>query len=373
MHDPYTPLGVSEAITVFNETLAMAHPAVLIDGEVASFKVNHNKFAFFDIKDETSSLGCFMMAFQLKFPLEDGMRVRVLAEPKLTAWGKFSLTVREVLPIGEGSLRKAFELLKNSLAKEGLFDTSRKRPLPDMPIRIGVVSSEQAAGWVDFQKILQQRWAGLRLVLAHVPVQGVEAPRQIVGAIQHLNELPEPVDIIALIRGGGSLDDLAAFNHEDVVRAVASSRAPTITGIGHETDTSLADLAADMRAATPSNAAELLVPDKTQVWQQAQSSTVDIEKAIRSWADTASEQVHVSKDRAGSLLDTFFDQKRDTLQAALRTLRQLNPESILKKGYSLVKKDGRLVARGRDVTIGDDITIQFSDGEIGASVTNAKA
>ena len=373
MHDPYTPLGVSEAIEAFNETLSVAHPAILVEGEEASFKVNHGKFAFFDIKDATSSLGCFMMAFQLRFPLEDGMKVRVLAEPKLTAWGKFSLTVREVVPVGEGSLKKSFELLKKKLTAEGLFDQTRKRPLPYAPVRIGVVTSEQAAGFADFQKILEKRWGGMTLVVTHVPVQGIDAPREIVGALRHLNELAEPVDVIALIRGGGSLDDLAAFSSEDVVRAIASSRTPTITGVGHETDTSLADLAADVRAATPSSAAEIMTPDKAYIIQQVAAARQSVSQALEAQLDGLAEQTSSSRRDITNALNTFFTKKSDSLAATLRTLRQLDPATVLKKGYSLVKKDGRVVMRRSSVTIGDDITIQFADGEAGAQITNANA
>lgn len=366
-------LGVSEALQLINQTLDAAFPFILIEGEVASFKINQGKFAFFDIKDESGSLGCFMMAFALKFPLEDGMKVRILAQPKLTNWGKFSLTVREVMPVGEGSLKKSFEILKAKLEKEGLFDTARKRPLPVFPKRIGVVSSSQAAGYADFIKILGNRWGNLEIILVDVPVQGMEAPNQIIGAINHLNELSEPLDVLAVIRGGGSADDLSAFNHEDVVRAVASSRTPTIVGVGHEVDLSLSDLAADVRAATPSNAAELLVPDKTQVLLGAKRITETAmngaEAAIRVFElDREATQNSLSKS-----LDTFFTHKSETLKFMKRTLYQLDPKAVLKRGYSLVKKGSSVVAKASDVIIGDEITVQVMDGEIGAKVTHVSS
>ena len=143
-------LTVSDAIEVFNQTLDFAYPSIVIEGEVASFKVNQGKFVFFDIKDGTGSLGCFMMLFQMRLPLEDGMKVKIVATPKLTAWGKFSLTVREVTPVGDGSLKKAYKLLRAKLQNEGLFSEDRKRPLPVMPRNIAVISSVQAAGYADF-------------------------------------------------------------------------------------------------------------------------------------------------------------------------------------------------------------------------------
>lgn len=363
------PLQVSEVIAVINETLDSAFPIILVEGEISSFKINQGKFVFYDVKDETGSLACFMMAFQLKFPIEDGMKVRILAQPKITAWGKFSLTVREVMPVGEGSLKKSFELLKATLEKEGLFDELRKRPIMPMPKRIGVVSSSQAAGFADFIKILQNRWGGLEIILVDVPVQGMDAPAQIVGALAHLNELPEPLDVIAVIRGGGSADDLSAFNHEDVVRAVALSRTPVLVGVGHEVDTSLSDLAADRRAATPSNAAELLVPDKIQVLagvkRIAQKAQNGAEAVIRVF-EIDSENVLNSIDKS---VNTFFVQKSETLKYMQRTLHQLDPQAVLKRGYSLAKKGSKVIIKTSDVILGDEITVQLSSGELGAKIT----
>lgn len=361
-------LQVGEAIEYINQSLSNAFPFILVEGEVSSFKVNQNKFVFFDIKDESGSLGCFMMVFSLKFPLEDGMKVKVLAEPKLTNWGKFSLTVREVMPIGEGSLKKSFELLKAQLEKEGLFDETRKRPLPKVPKRIGVVSSSGAAGYADFIKILGNRWGNLEIILADVPVQGLEAPVQIIGGLNYLNELPDPLDVIAVIRGGGSADDLSAFNHEDLVRAIALSRTPVIVGVGHEVDISLSDLAADRRAATPSNAAEILVPDKTQVLLQAsrvaEKAKNGVEAAIRVF-EMDNESI---RDSISNSLNTFITKNSDSLLAINRTLHQLNPATVLQRGYSLAYKGDSLLKNVSDVTIGDEVSIQLNDGKLSAEV-----
>lgn len=363
-------LQVGEAIELINQTLDAAFPFILIEGEVASFKVNQGKFVFFDLKDSEGSLGCFMMAFSLKFPLEDGMKVRVLAQPKITNWGKFSLTIREVMPVGEGSLKKSFEILKSKFQAEGLFDEARKRPLPRFPVRIGVVSSSQAAGYADFVKILNNRWGGLSIVLTDVTVQGMDAPGQIVSAINHLNELAEPLDVIAIIRGGGSADDLAAFNHEDVVRAIAASRTPTIVGVGHEVDVSLADMASDMRAATPSNAAELLVPDKAEIVQRIQRITATAgsgaQAAIRVFEeDLADVTAAIEKS-----ISVYFEKQSSTLTAIRRTLSQIDPNQVLRRGYSLVRRGDTLIGSISNVTIGDEISVQFKDGEAKAKVTH---
>lgn len=367
MFDPYKALQVSEAIEAMNEVLEVSYPALLIEGEVASFKVNQGKYVFFDLKDESGSINCFMMLFALKFPLEDGMKVQVLAQPKVTQWGKLSFTIREVMPVGEGSLKKSFELLKAKLEKEGLFDEARKRALPKIPQKIGVISSSGAAGYADFLKILENRWSGLEITLIDVPVQGIEAPTQIIGAIQCLNE-EYAVDVIAIIRGGGSADDLAAFSSEVVARAIASSRTPTIVGVGHEVDVSLADLVADKRAATPSNAAELLVPDKRDTIAMAEAATRmaknGVEAAIKVFVEDT-EQITLSIEKN---MHEVIGSQLERIQALQQPLRFVDPNAVLRRGYSLVKKGTRIISSKEDVTIHDEIHIQFKDGSIEAVV-----
>ena len=224
-------LQVSDFIAVFNQTMEYAFPVVEIEGEVASFKVNQGKFVFFDLKDAGGSVNCFMMLFQLRVPIEDGMKVIVTATPKLTQWGKFSLTVKAIRPSGEGSIKKSFELLRAKLDQEGLFAPERKRSLPAIPQHIGVISSKQAAGYADFIKIMNDRWGGVRIDVAQVAVQGADAPDQIIRALEYCNTREDLPDVIVIIRGGGSADDLSAFNDEQLVRAIAASRVPTLTGI----------------------------------------------------------------------------------------------------------------------------------------------
>lgn len=367
-----SPLTVSRAQQLINETLELALPVLVIEGEIASFKINQGKFVFFDVKDDGGSLGCFMMAFSLKFPLEDGMKVRIIAQPKITNWGKFSLTVREVVPVGEGSLKKSFELLKAKLDQEGIFDAARKRVLPKVPTRLGVISSSAAAGYADFIKILQNRWGGLEIVLVDVPVQGIEAPTQIVGAIRYLNELENPVDVVAIIRGGGSADDLSSFNHEGLVRAVAASRAPTIIGVGHEVDTSLADLAADVRAATPSNAAEMLVPEKSEVLARAHRASEMAYNGVTAAIRVFNEDRVVTLEAIETALEESLQARQERLRLHRQTLHQLNPEVVLRRGYVLARRRGRVLAHAADAILDDEITLQFSDGTIGAKITDVR-
>ena len=330
-------LSVSDFIAVTNQTLEYAYPSVEVEGEVASFKVNQGKFIFFDLKDAGGSVGCFMTVWQLRVPIEDGMKVIVTATPKLTQWGKFSLTVKAVRPSGEGALKKSFEILKAKLDTEGLFAPERKRVLPTIPTYVAVISSTQAAGYADFIKIINERWGGLRIDVAHVVVQGADAPDQIIRALQYINTREELPEVIVIIRGGGSADDLSAFNDEQLVRAISASRVPTLVGVGHEVDVSLADLVADVRASTPSNAAQILVPDRQEsiraVRYQVRSLLPRVENAI----DQQSAMVRTYLSDMLQKTDEQINRVADTLQSVRNVLAQLNPQKVLARGYALVR------------------------------------
>ncbi len=306
-------VSVSQFIGAVNSILDCGLQDLLVEGEVASFKVNQGKWVFFDLKDEESSISCFLPVFQLRTPLEDGMKIIVRGEPKLTKWGKFSLTVRQIMPVGEGSIKKSYELLKKKLEKEGLFAPEKKRPIPENLAKIGVISSVQAAGYADFCKILNSRWGGLEVQTAHTQVQGIDAADQIIRALRYFNEKAE-VQIIAIIRGGGSADDLAVFNDEALVREIAGSRIPVITGIGHEVDESLSDLAADIRASTPSNVAQLLSPDK-------RAEIVKVQQMIQGLSNRIFQEINF---------------KKDYLKTKVQIIESMNPEKVLGRGYAIL-------------------------------------
>jgi exodeoxyribonuclease VII large subunit len=330
-------LTVSDFIAVTNQTLEYAFPVVEIEGEVASFKVNQGKFVFFDLKDDGGSVGCFMMLFQLRVPIEDGMKVVVTATPKLTQWGKFSLTVKAIRPSGEGSIKKSFELLKAKLNQEGLFALERKRPLPAIPQHIGVISSTQAAGYADFIKILNDRWGGMRVDVAHVTVQGADAPDQIIRALEYFNTQEELPEVVVIIRGGGSADDLSAFNDEKLVRAIAASRVPTLTGIGHEIDTSLSDLAADLQAATPSNAAQLVVPDRREIISAVRLKTASLLPTVQHAIEQARQQVSGVMEQAFDKTLRQLEWQQERLGRTRDLLKELDPQRVLERGYALVR------------------------------------
>lgn len=334
--------SVSDFIATTNQTLEYAYPLVEVEGEVSSFKVNQNKFVFFDVKDEGGSIGCFMMLFQLRVPVEDGMKVIVTATPKLTQWGKFSLTVKAIRPSGEGSIKKSFELLKAKLEQEGLFATERKRPLPTVPQHIAVISSPQAAGYADFIKILNGRWGGMRVDVAAVAVQGADAPDQIIRALNYFNTQEDVPEIIIIVRGGGSADDLSAFNDEQLVRAVAASRVPTVTGIGHETDVSLSDLAADVHAVTPTNAAQIIVPDKNEVIRTVRLRTGGLVPKVLSALESLRWQTDGKVEKAADQAQQKLHQKQEYLAQTKRLLAEFDPARVLERGYAMVRGELRV-------------------------------
>ena len=353
-------LTVSEFNAICNQTLEYAFSAVTVEGEVASFKINQEKYVFFDLKDDACSVGCFMMRSSLRFGLEDGMKIVVRAVPKLTKWGKFSLTVLSMMPVGEGSLKKNFELLKKRLAKDGLFDESRKRGLPDDLSKIGVISSTEAAGYKDFCKILDERWGGLELLVAHTQVQGMSATDQIIRALRYFNERGE-MDVIAIIRGGGSADDLGAFNDEALVREIAGSKIPVIVGIGHEVDESLADLAADVRASTPSNAAQMLTRDKKAEMKKNEQEISRLRGVIEGRISDKGREV---VDMVGRIKHNI-DVKITTFGKELANLRlileELNPNKVLERGYALI---------AGELEEGNVVKITTVDKEVIAEVKN---
>ena len=341
-------LGVSDFVALVNQTFEYAFQSIVIVGEVSGFNIRQDKWVRFKLKDDTSSVDFFGSVFQIRTPIEDGMIIAVHGRPRLSdKWG-FSVSVLSVQAVGEGSIKRSFELLQKKLTAEGLFDESRKRPLPTLPARIGVISSTQAAGYADFIKILNTRWGGMDVEVAHTLVQGVHAPGQIVRAIEYFNQAGEPVDVLVIVRGGGDADDLAAFNDELLVRAIAGSRIPTLVGVGHEIDTTLADLAADIRAATPSNAAQLLVPDKRELiersWNMVRSVIPALERRHSDYKRETNDLVDSAEQAMVSGLQGFNSE----LQHTIKLLTQYDPMAVLTRGYALVRGD---VAQGGIIEI----------------------
>lgn len=354
-------LTVSDFVALTNQTLEYAYPSVAVVGEVTEFKVSQGKWVSFKLKDTGAVVNCFMGIYQLRTPLEDGMKVMVVAAPRLNPKGYFNLNVRAVKPVGEGSIKKGFELLKAKLEAEGLFAGERKRPLPRIPKRIGVITSTESAAYADFCKIINERWGGLIVDVAHTQVQGDPAPDQLIRAIRYFNELDQLPEVLVIIRGGGSAEDLATFNDEPLARAIAGSRIPTLVGVGHEVDHTLADMVADRRAATPTNAAEIVVPDRAEIiraaHQQAASLGHHLGQAIDHYLARINDQLRSTLQRTGERLEDAFNQ----LRAVRVAVAQVNPEVILKQGYALLRGEKQVGARIEVETIDTIITAEVKD------------
>lgn len=361
---------VSQAVAVLNQILETALPTVSVVGEIANFKINQGKWVFFDLKDDESVLNCFMPLSMLRMELQDGMKVVVVARPNVTKWGRFSLTVRMIRPIGEGSIKKAFELLKKKLVAEGLCDAARKRPLPELPQHIGVISSVDAAGYKDFIKIISARMGGLVVDVISTQVQGSGAADQIIAAIRQFNEMSNPPEVIAILRGGGSRDDLAVFDDEKLVRVAAASRIPIITGVGHEIDTTLIDLVADVRASTPSNAAELLVPDRRELIAEVRGKLAQMLDALDRQLLSQRHQLEDLTNRMVLLVDKRLADYRQQIIATEQTLRAYDPRAVLRRGYAILWHEQQLA---REIKIGDELTAETEDKLIDMEVKNVRS
>jgi exodeoxyribonuclease VII large subunit len=360
--------SVSEFVALLNQTLEYAYPNVTITGELANFRVSKNRWVYFDLKDEEATVRFFGTIYQLPGPLEDGMMVAVRGVPRLHPQYGFSVTAQHIQPVGEGSIKKAAQLLEAKLAAEGLFDTERKRPLPYPPAHIGLIASAESAAYRDFVKVIGARWGGLRITLIDVQVQGEIAPGQIIQAVSQFNQLATPPEVLVITRGGGSAEDLQAFSTEQVTRAVAASRIPTLVAIGHEIDISLAELAADQRASTPSNAAELLVPDRKALLAHIRTHRERlIHFADRALRDARAE-LAIERDTLRGSAEQLVVQARQQLDLRTQILTAFSPQAALSRGYALVRRGKELIRSGTAVQAGDELDIQLRDAHLTAGV-----
>ncbi len=377
-----TVYTVSQFVGVVDEYLREGLGTVVVRGEIADFKVVRERLVFFELKDAEARVGCFMMRWELKTELEDGMEVEVTGTPALFKQsGRFHIRVIDVQLVGAGALAAAFQKLKLKLEKEGLFSPERKRALPRFPEVIGLVTSKEGAALTDLKRVLANRWAGLRLVLAPVAVQGVGAVSQIVGAIGALNARPD-VDAIIIARGGGSLEDLQAFNTEDVARAVFGSRVPVISGVGHERDVTICDLVADLRAATPSNAAELVVPDKRDVAIEISGMVESVSEMIASRiAQLRNETRHavvvmerqlaaprtrlsVAQSRLFTVCANWFTLRSTRAVHLEKMLTAYSPTATLDRGYSITKSNGKVLKDADTARDGSELETVLAKGKL---------
>ncbi len=366
----YTP---TDFVTVLNQTLEYAYPSVLVQGELADFRVSKGRWLYFKLRDEHASVHFFGTVSQVQHELREGMMIQVRGFPRLHPLYNFSIQVQFMQPVGEGSIKKAADLLMEKLKKEGLFDPARKRPIKLPPRRLGLITSGESAAYHDFVKVLGQRWGGLSIDLYDVQVQGEPAAEQIVRAMKYFNAQKEVPDVLVLTRGGGSPEDLAAFSTESVTRAVAGSTIPTVVAVGHETDVSLAELAADLRASTPSNAAELLVPDRRDAKQQL---AVDAERAgkyLHSALVAQQNYVQDAKRQISDAVSRFITDQRSRLEYARQLLGVLHPHNALDRGYAIVQtRDGQVVRSGQQLKSGQHVSLQLRDATAESLIQSVK-
>lgn len=385
-------LSVSEFVELLNQTLEFAYPSVNIEGEISGYRgPNRSGHHYFTLKDNNANVECVAFAGRVQVSLEDGMKVIVKGRPNHHPQYKFKFIVNEAKPSGDGAIKRAFELLKLKLEAEGLFSIDRKREIPKFPKRIGVISSSQAAGFEDFIKILNSRWGGVDVGLADVQVQGERSPAQIIKAIEYFDQTQSPFDVLVITRGGGSLEDLQAFSNEAVVRAVAASRTPTIVAVGHEVDISLADLAADLRASTPTDAARLVVPDREEfiyqigVYRRTLAST--FQQAILSYqhklgglVSSMSESLSTPRQKIDQLKTQLSDRVSqlttrldESLISSRKILRSYNPKRVLARGYSLVRDEsGILLSSVTKIKLTQKLMLELSDGQVDTEVVDVK-
>ena len=393
---------------------------ILVTGEISNFTEARSGHLYMTLKDDKSALKAVMFrgsAVRLKFRPENGMKVIAFGSVSVyEAGGQYQMYLSDLQPDGLGSLNLAFEQLKEKLANEGLFDPARKKPLPVYPKRIGVVTSPTAAAFQDICNVLRRRWPMAEVVLSSTLVQGVDAPAQIVSALQLLDRAG--VDVIIAARGGGSMEDLWAFNDEAVARTVAACETPVVSGVGHETDFTIIDFVSDLRAPTPSAAAELCTPDWYEEsdrvlafgnhmrsllqnrlnGERTRLQNLETSNVLRSFdslvnekrikidqlTDRMTRNVAEQTRREGMRLDRAairlnhamtdrVNAERSRLSKAAAKMEAFDPFAVLARGYSIAETDeGKLVKTVGDVQKNDKLTVRVSDGTIHAVVESTE-
>jgi exodeoxyribonuclease VII large subunit len=362
-------LTPADFVALLNQTLEFAYPSVIIEGELSNFRVSKNRWLYFDLQDEQASVKFFGTVYNLPGPLEDGLKIRVVGSPRLHPRFGFSVNVVSISAVGEGSIKKAAQLLQAKLTAEGLFEPARKRLLPAIPETIGLITAGNLAAYGDFIKILGERWGGVEVQLADVYVQGTQSPLQIVRAIEYFNERPALPDVLIITRGGGSAEDLAAFSDERVVRAVAASRIPTLVAIGHEIDTSLAELAADQRASTPTNAAQLAVPNRAEVIAGLRAAGNSLGASLSQDFQLAIANTVQSREYLTARVKVLLSDNQSLLISNRKLMGVFDPAAALKRGYAIASKGGAHISSIKQLKLNDQLAVQLSDGRIDSKIT----
>lgn len=369
-----------------------------VTGEISNFSQARSGHLYFTLKDDAAQLKCVMWrssAQRLRFQPQDGDAV--VARGRLSVYeagGVYQLYAESMSPVGRGNLALAFEQLKERLAADGLFDVERKRPIPSFPRKIGIVTSPDAAALRDILHVLQRRCPLVTVLIAPTLVQGPEAPAQIVRALQWLDGRSD-IDTIIVARGGGSIEDLWAFNDEQVARTIAAARHPILSGVGHETDFTITDFVADERAPTPSAAAERAVPDLSEMYvllrerrqrltavitrqlQQQQAVVAQLRRSLthlspRTRLENNRQRIDGLNGRLAQAMQRRLEKIHARLTLAQTGLTAVGPVATLKRGYAIVRRaDGQIVRSVTAVAPDDTLTIQVADGEFETIVRSA--
>lgn len=368
---------------------------VLVTGEISNLTVHQRSgHIYLSLKDRNSVISAVMFAGnarRLKFRLENGMKV--ICRGRISVYepsGRYQLYIEDMQPDGVGALALAFEQLKSDLEKKGLFDPAHKKPLPKFPKTIGVITSPTGAAVQDITNIIRRRFPSADIVLAPVLVQGESAPEQLVRAVNKFSA-SKIADVVIIGRGGGSAEDLWAFNDEQLAYAVYNCETPIISGVGHETDFTICDFVADVRASTPSAAAELAVPDRQELmsyyFKQKQYISAMLDRKIKTAqlrlenqqrrmsasspklkAEQLEKQLSAKSENLTRFMNIYIYDKENKLIAAKGKLDGLNPFNVLNRGYAIAEKDEKIITSSKQLKDGDDFTVILSDGKINAKV-----
>ena len=368
---------------------------VLVTGEISNLTVHQRSgHIYLSLKDSNSVISAVMFAGnarRLKFRLENGMKV--ICRGRISVYepsGRYQLYIEDMQPDGVGALTLAFEQLKKSLAQKGLFDNAHKKPLPKFPKTIGVITSPTGAAVQDITNIIRRRFPSADIVLAPVLVQGESAPEQLVRAVNKFSA-SKIADVVIIGRGGGSAEDLWAFNDEQLAYAVYNCETPIISGVGHETDFTICDFVADVRASTPSAAAELAVPDRQELmsyyFKQKQYISAMLDRKIKTAqlrlenqqrrmsasspklkAEQLEKQLSAKSEKLTRFMNIYISNKENKLIVAKGKLDGLNPLNVLNRGYAIAEKDEKIITSSKQLKNGDDFTVILSDGKINAKV-----
>lgn len=368
---------------------------VLVTGEISNLTVHQRSgHIYLSLKDSNSVISAVMFAGnarRLRFRLENGMKV--ICRGRISVYepsGRYQLYIEDMQPDGVGALTLAFEQLKKSLAQKGLFDNAHKKPLPKFPKTIGVITSPTGAAVQDITNIIRRRFPSADIVIAPVLVQGESAPEQLVRAVNKFSA-SKIADVVIIGRGGGSAEDLWAFNDEQLAYAVYNCETPIISGVGHETDFTVCDFVADVRASTPSAAAELAVPDRQELmsyyFKQKQYISAMLDRKIKTAqlrlenqqrrmsasspklkAEQLEKQLSAKSEKLTRFMNIYISDKENKLIAAKGKLDGLNPLNVLNRGYAIAEKDEKIITSSKQLKDGDDFTVILSDGKINAKV-----